>query len=93
MDKKELIKTVATASGCTHEESKKMVDTVLGVMADTLAKNESVRIPDFGIFEYRTRKERNGVNPKTGEKIIIPEKKVLTFKPYKGLDIYKIKYC
>lgn len=85
MNKFDLIETVVNKTGL----SKKEVDAALRVAFDEilekLADGEVVKITDFGTFDVRVRKARNGTNPKTGEPINIPEIKVVGFKPSKRL--------
>ncbi len=81
MNKKELIESVASATG----ESKKTVGDVLDATIDTVQKNikkgERVSLPGFGTFSRRARSARTARNPRTGEEIQIKATKVPAFKP------------
>ena len=81
MNKKELIESVASATG----ESKKTVSEVLDATIDTVQKNvkkgERVSLPGFGTFSRRARSARTARNPRTGEEIKIAATKVPAFKP------------
>jgi len=58
-----------------------LVEGFIDVLKDALAKGEDVKISGFGSFTVRTKADRRGRNPKTGEDITIFGRKVLTFKP------------
>ncbi|HOB40555.1 MAG: HU family DNA-binding protein [Limnochordia bacterium] len=61
------------------------VEAVFAAISEALAKEEKVTIVGFGTFEVRARQARKGVNPSTGEEIMIPATKVPAFKPGKSL--------
>ncbi len=67
------------------KESEKAVTAVMESISEALAKGDKVQLVGFGTFEVRSRKEREGRNPKTGEKIIIKATKVPAFKAGKAL--------
>ena len=62
-----------------------IVDTVLENIGDSLSNKGRVEIRGFGTFSVRHRNARNGRNPRTGEKVVIPAKDVPMFKPGKGV--------
>lgn len=90
MTKAELVKDVATrlqniTFKIDQKGTKIFIDVFLKALEDSLLRGEEVRFPDFGTFKIKTQKARKGVIPKTGKKIDIPEKKVVTFKSSKAL--------
>lgn len=85
MNKQELIQAVADKSGLTQKDAKTALDATLAVVSDTLAQGDEVVLVGFGTFSVREQKARTARNPKTGEKIQVPAKKVPTFKAGKGL--------
>lgn len=85
MNKQELIQAVADKSGLTQKDVKTALDATLAVVSDTLAQGDEVVLVGFGTFSVREQKARTARNPKTGEKIQVPAKKVPTFKAGKGL--------
>ncbi len=85
MNKSELVDRVAEKSGMSKKDSEAAVKAVLESITDGLAKGEKVQLVGFGTFEVRSRKEREGRNPATGEKIKIKALKVPAFKPGKAL--------
>ncbi len=85
MNKTELVELVAEKAGLTKKDSEKALAAVLEGITDTLAKGEKVQLVGFGTFEVRSRKEREGRNPSTGETIKIAAQKVPAFKAGKAL--------
>ncbi len=69
----------------SKKDSEKAVKAVLDSITDGLVKGDKVQLVGFGTFEVRSRKEREGRNPATGEKIKIKALKVPAFKPGKAL--------
>lgn len=68
------------------------VRLMLDVITNALARGQRIEFRDFGSFELRYRPPRNGRNPKTGSKVLIPAKLKLHFKPGKGLRERVDKY-
>lgn len=66
--------------GLSRNESADLVDTVLREIADTLTGGEPVKISSFGSFSVRQKGQRVGRNPKTGQEVPIPPRKVLVFR-------------
>ncbi|GBD67752.1 HU family DNA-binding protein [Tetragenococcus halophilus] len=84
-NKAELIEKVAEATDLTKKDATAAVDAVFTTIQDSLASGEKVQLIGFGNFEVRSRAERKGRNPQTGEEIKIPASKVPAFKPGKAL--------
>ncbi len=85
MTKDDLIQAIVKKTGLLKRQGAEVLNVVLDEITKTLSKGESVILPGFGKFLVRDRKERMGRNPKTGEKIKIPEMKVPRFKAGKSL--------
>ncbi len=66
--------------GLSRNDSIKLVDAVLDLVADSLTKGDTVKISSFGSFSVRSKGQRMGRNPKTGEEVPIPPRKVLVFR-------------
>ncbi len=66
--------------GLSRYESAQLVETVLEQISGTLVRGESVRIASFGTFSVRDKAQRIGRNPKTGEEVPIPPRRVLVFR-------------
>lgn len=85
MVKKELVHELATRLEMTKADAEAMLDGFCAVLAELVAEGNDVTLPGVGKIEIRERGERNGVNPATGEKILIPAQKAVGFKPCKSL--------
>lgn len=85
MIKKELVHELATRLEMTKVNAEVMLDGFCAVLAELVAEGNDVTLPGVGKIEIRERKERNGTNPKTKEKIVIPACKSVGFKPCKSL--------
>lgn len=85
MTKAELVDGVARNSGLSKKDAEVIVQTVLESIIDSLKGGEKVELRGFGSFRLRDRASRQGRNPKTGEKVFVPAKKVPYFKPGKEL--------
>ncbi|NJK81683.1 MAG: HU family DNA-binding protein [Chloroflexaceae bacterium] len=72
MQKTEFIKEVATRTGMSQKDTRHIIDAAFEIVAETLAAGQKVTLTGFGTFEVRERQEREGVNPQTGQKMIIP---------------------
>ncbi|MEE1393651.1 MAG: HU family DNA-binding protein [Negativibacillus sp.] len=85
MTKAELINAVAQKTGLSKKDSEKAVVAVIDSISETLAAGEKVALVGFGTFEVKERAAREGINPRTKEKIEIPASKLPSFKAGKGL--------
>jgi integration host factor beta subunit len=81
MTKKEIVIKIADTTDLKQVDVKDVVQMMLDGIVDSLAKGETVELRNFGIFKVKTRKPRLGRNPKTGESVEIPGKRVVSFKP------------
>ena len=85
MTKAELVEEVSRVSDLTKKHSEVIVDTVFKSIIDALHKGEKIELRGFGSFRLRRREPRKGRNPKTGDRVDVPPKKVPYFKPGKEL--------
>jgi integration host factor subunit beta len=85
MTKAELVEEVSRVSDLTKKDSEVIVDTVFKSIVDALHRGEKIELRGFGSFRLRRREPRKGRNPKTGDKVDVPPKKVPYFKPGKEL--------
>lgn len=85
MTKKDLIELVSKKANLTNKASRDAVGSFLVGIKDSLKRGEKVVITGFGTFSVRTRAERLGRNPKTGERITIVSRKAPGFTPGKTL--------
>ncbi len=77
----QLTEAVYQEVGLSRNESADLLESVLDMIADTLANDETVKISSFGSFSVRKKGQRIGRNPKTGEEVPILPRKVLVFRP------------
>jgi integration host factor subunit beta len=85
MTKADLIDEVAKNSDLSKKDAEVIVQSVLDNIVESLKGGEKVELRGFGSFRLRERASRQGRNPKTGEKVFVPAKKVPHFKPGKDL--------
>ncbi|MBI05531.1 MAG: integration host factor subunit alpha [Rhodospirillaceae bacterium] len=76
----DLAEAVFREVGLSRNESAKLVESVLGLITDSLSQGETVKISSFGSFSVRMKGQRIGRNPKTGEEVPILPRKVLVFR-------------
>lgn len=76
----DLAEAVYREIGLSRNESAKLVESVLSLIGDGLTRGETVKISSFGSFSVRTKGQRIGRNPKTGEEVPIMPRKVLVFR-------------
>jgi integration host factor subunit beta len=85
MTKAELVEEVARVSELTKKHSEVIVNTVFDSIIEALRKDEKIELRGFGSFRIRQRRSRQGRNPKTGDKVDVPAKRIPYFKPGKEL--------
>lgn len=84
MNNKDYILELANRTGRSQEDTQRMVNTVIEAMGDYFQEDDSILVPNFGTFEVKKKLERIMVNPSTGQRMLIPPKLVLNFKPNSG---------
>lgn len=85
MNKAGLTEALASKTGLSKSQAENVLNAMVEVVTDTLKGGDEVAITGFGTFSAKNRAARQGVNPKTGEKIQIPAMTVPKFKAGKGL--------
>lgn len=80
MNKSQLISTIAENSTVPKGEIKKIVDAVFKLTEQTLSQGEKVVISGFGVFSVVQAAERQGRNPRTGERVTIPARRSVKFR-------------
>ena len=81
MNNKEFIAVLAERTGYTAKDTQKLASNMINAMADTFQEDNAVLVPNFGVFETKKKMERIMVNPSTGQRMLVPPKLVLGFKP------------
>ena len=85
MTKAALVEEVARVADLTKKHSEVIVDAVVQSIIDALHRGEKIELRGFGSFRLRRREPRKGRNPKTGDRVDVPSKRVPYFKPGKEL--------
>ena len=85
MTKKEIAKKISEQSGITVLLALEAVQMVFDRIIETLLDEGRIELRNFGVFEVKRRRARKARNPRTGETISVPERRVVTFKP--GLEM------
>ena len=85
MTKADLVEKVAREAEMTKKDAEQLVEIVFESIVGTLNKGEKIELRGFGSFRLRKREPRKGRNPKTGDKVDVPPKRVPYFKPGKEL--------
>lgn len=85
MTKADLVDEVSKVTELSRKDSEVIVETLFDSIIRALKSGDKLEVRGFGSFRIRERKPRQGRNPKTGEKVSVPEKKVPYFKPSKEL--------
>ena len=85
MTKRELVIRIANKLGMTQGDVARIVESTFDIISKTLAEGERWELRDFGVFEVKTRASRMGRNPRTGEQVPVPARKVVTFRAGKRM--------
>jgi nucleoid DNA-binding protein len=86
MARKEMIKSISLKTGLPQPQIKQIVETTFDAIIQTLITEGRVELRNFGIFQVRSRAARSARNPKTGEKVEVPERLGVIFKAGKEME-------
>jgi len=81
MTKKDIVMKISNETNLTQIDVKKIVQRTLDTILEALERGETVELRNFGVFKVKNRRGRLGRNPRTGQEVQVPEKKVVVFKP------------
>jgi len=84
--KKEIVKKISEDIGLTQLKTKDIVQRTLDAIIQTLVAEGRIELRNFGVFEVKRRAPRKARNPRTGDKVYVPSKNVVTFKPGKEME-------
>jgi nucleoid DNA-binding protein len=87
MTKKDIILKVSDDSNLKQIDVKKVVQRTFDYIIEALVRGEKIELRNFGVFKVKQRKSRTGRNPRTGQVVPVPPRKVVVFKP--GLEMKK----
>ncbi len=85
MTKKDIVLKITDATGIKQVDVKRIVQKTFDIIIDSLIRAEKVELRNFGVFKIKERRARFGRNPRTGESVPVPPRKVVIFKP--GLEM------
>ena len=86
MTKKDIVKAISEQIGMTQLKTKEIVQKTFDAIIDTLVREKRIELRNFGVFEVKKRAARKARNPRTGTRVDVPEKYVVTFKPGKEME-------
>ena len=86
MTKKEIVKQISDETGLTQLKTKEVVQKTFDAIVETLLDDGRIELRNFGVFEVKRRKARKARNPRTGERVDVGPKSVVTFKPGKEME-------
>jgi nucleoid DNA-binding protein len=84
--KKEIVKQISDRIGLTQLKTKEIVQQTFDAIIETLLEDGRIELRNFGVFEVKQRKARKARNPRTGARVDVPPKNVVTFKPGKEME-------
>jgi nucleoid DNA-binding protein len=84
--KKEIVRTISEEIGLTQLKTKEIVQKTFDAIVEALVEERRIELRNFGVFEVKRRAPRKARNPRTGDKVFVPEKFVVTFKPGKEME-------
>ena len=85
MTKADLVEEVVRVSNVSKKHAEIIVNTVFSSIIEALQQDDKIELRGFGSFRVRRRRSRQGRNPKTGDRVEVPEKRIPYFKPGKEL--------
>jgi len=85
LTKKEMIRRIAAQYGIDQTITRKIVQQCLDTIIDVIAEKGRIELRNFGVFEVKQRSQRKARNPRTGEEVLVPARRVLTFQPGKNI--------
>ena len=86
MTKKNIVRRIADELDRTELETKLIVQKTFDAIINVLAREGRVELRNFGVFEVKKRKARQGRNPRTGEKVMVGERLTVKFKPGRAME-------
>ena len=86
MTKKDMAKAIAEEMGLNQLQAREIVQRVFDGIMETLLTEGRIELRNFGVFQVKKRKARKARNPLTGEKVDVPAKLVVTFKPGREME-------
>ena len=86
MTKKDIVKTIAEQIDLPQLRTKDLVQRTFDALIEALVREGRIELRNFGVFQIKKREARVARNPRTGERVTVPAKSVVTFKPGKEME-------
>ncbi|VTS04746.1 HU family DNA-binding protein [Tuwongella immobilis] len=86
MTKKEIVKQISERAELTQQQTKQIVQWTFDAIIETLLQEKRIELRNFGVFEVKLRKSRKARNPRTGVRVDVEPKYVVTFQPGKKME-------
>lgn len=86
MTKKDIVRKIADETGLPQLKVKEVVQKTFDAIVDTLVENGNIELRNFGVFRVRVRKSRKAINPRTGVRVWVDERRGVSFKPGKEME-------
>jgi nucleoid DNA-binding protein len=86
MTKKDLAKAIADEMGLTQGQAREIIQRVFTGITETLLHEGRLELRNFGVFEVKQRRPRRARNPRTGQAVEVPAKRVVTFRPGREME-------
>ena len=86
MIKKDIIHSISEKLDFPQANVKKIVQATLDAIVETLVEGGRIELRNFGVFEIKQRQARKAINPRTGESVKVPARRVVVFKPGKSVE-------
>lgn len=87
MTKKDMAKAIVEDMALRQTQVLEIIQRVLDGITQTLVREGRIELRNFGVFEVKKRRPRQARNPRTGEKVEVPEKRVVTFKSGRNMEL------
>jgi len=84
--KKDIVRTIAEQIDLPQLRTRKLVQRTFDALIDALVREGRIELRNFGVFQIKKREAREARNPRTGEKVTVEAKSVVTFKPGKEME-------
>lgn len=81
MNNKEFLAELAERTGYAPRDAQRLVNNLIDAMGDAFQEGDAILVPNFGVFETKKKMERVFLNPATNQRLLVPPKLVLSFKP------------
>ena len=86
MTKRDMAKAIADETGISQVQATAIVQRIFDSITETLLSEGRIELRNFGVFEVKERKPRRARNPRTGEAVDVPGKRVVVFKPGREME-------